>query len=76
MSEAIILPALLPAIIVGIQSASIKACTTPMLYIPKIAPPLNRSALLPRECRSYPKNYNFFIFGISALMIVCKHFTN
>jgi hypothetical protein len=30
ISEAIILPALLPAMIVGMQSAYIKACTTPI----------------------------------------------
>lgn len=30
INEAIMLPALLPAIILGMQSASIKVCTTPM----------------------------------------------
>lgn len=75
IKEAIILPALLPVIMVGIQLASIKACTTPMWYIPIIAPPLNNSALLPTECLNSPKNYNFFMLGKSAAIIVLRHFT-
>jgi flagellar biosynthesis protein FliQ len=52
INAAIILPALLPAIIVGIQSAYRSVCTTPMWYIPKIAPPLKSKALLPTACLS------------------------
>ncbi len=48
--DAIILPALLPAIIVGIQSAYKRVWTTPIWYIPRIAPPLSNKALLPTEC--------------------------
>ena len=70
--EAIILPALLPAIILGIKSAYIRAWTTPIWYIPIIAPPLSNKAVLPTACLTYPKNYNFLVCEISALLIVSK----
>ena len=54
--DAIMLPALLPAIIFGIQSAQMSVCTTPIWYIPRIAPPLNNKALLPVACLISPKN--------------------
>lgn len=69
------LPALLPAIIVGMQSASINVWTTPMWYIPKIAPPLRSNALRPTECLSSPKNYNFLILGIFDESIARRQLT-
>lgn len=72
---AIMLPALLPAIILGMQSAYKRVCTTPIWYIPRIAPPLNNNALLPTECLSSPKNYNFLIFGRSDDIIFRRHMT-
>lgn len=66
ITDAIILPALLPAMTLGKQSAWINACTTPMWYIPMMAPPLSRSAVLPTACLTSPKNYNFLLCEISA----------
>jgi len=37
-----------------------------------IAPPLNRRALLPTACLTYPKNYIFLLWEMSALMMVSK----
>lgn len=69
-TEAMILPALLPQITLGKQSAYINAWITPIWYIPIIAPPLSKRALLPTACLTYAKNYSFLFREISDLSIV------
>lgn len=71
--EAMMLPALLPAMILGMQSASISVWTTPIWYMPKMAPPLSKSALLPIACLISPKNSSFRLFSMPALRISWKH---
>ena len=47
-----------PQIILGSKSYSLRAFKTPKWYLPKVAPPLNISAVCPYECLVSAKNWS------------------